>query len=429
MLVWNAHSLRRAVMVIGPLLTVVWLSLMPVDAVGALPPTIAIMSPGAGATVEGTVHVEATAAASPGDYPTHITFYDGVNKIGYVSCQKQQSCTVSVEWHATGLSGQHELKAQAETNEGQSATSAVVMVTVVSPPPSVKITSPSPGATVKGTVIVSAEAATDPSQEDYPTSLTVYDGVNKIGSVNCQGQQTCQGQVEWRGTGLTGTHTLTAHASTNRNLSVTSAPVTVTVISPSPTVKITRPGSYAPLRGSIAVTVSGATDPSQVDYPTSIDVYDGTSEIGYVNCQGQRTCAGTVQWNTTGLKGVQTLRATIHTNTNREATSSPVYVGGHRSRPHAKIRCHLASLSIHSRHNDEGNCIAYGVPAGTGVAIQYRTARHGWRTATAGHVSRGGRYNFILRSPKRATFQLSVLISQSRRYAATRLAIGTLHVV
>ena len=426
---WNAHSLRRPVLVIGSLLTVAWLSLTPADAVGASPPTIAITSPVANATVKGTVHIEVTATASPGDYPTSIAFYDGVNKIGFMNCQKQQSCNAYVEWHATGLSGQHELTAQTETNERQSATSAAVMVTVVSPPPSVKITSPGPGATVKGTVIVSAEAATDPSQEDYPTGIAFYDGVNKIGSVRCQGQQTCQGQVEWHATGLTGTHTLTASVTTNRNLLVTTAPVPVTVISPPPTVTITHPTNGAPFRGTITIAVSGATDPSQIDYPTSINVSDGTTNVGNVSCQGQQTCSGTIQWKTAGLKGVQVLRATIHTNTNREAASSPVYVGGVPSKPRAKVRCHLAAFRVHTRHSDEGTCIASNVPVGTAVAIQYRATGHAWKTAASGHIGRGGRYNFILRSPKRATFQLSVLVSQSSKYAATRLSIGTLHVI
>jgi hypothetical protein len=373
--------------------------------------------------------IHATATAGAGDHPTTVIFYDGVNQIGSYNCETQQPCTASTSWPATGLSGTHSLTAKVSTGGGLSSTSPPVTVMVISPPPMVSITAPANGATVKGDVTVSANAATDPSQVDYPTSITFYDGVNNIGYVSCQGQQTCQGQLKWHATGLSGIHTLTARASTNRSLSATSAPTTVTVVSPSPAVTITHPSNGASLRGTITVAVSGATDSSQVDYPREIIVYDGTSDIGSVSCQGQQTCAGTVQWNTAGLKGVQVLRATIHTNTGREATSGPVYVGGHPSKPHAKVRCYLASLTVHTRHSDEGTCIASNVPVGTGVAIQYRTAGHGWRTATASHISRGGRYNFILRSPRRATFQLSVLVSQSRRYAATRLSIGTLHVI
>lgn len=422
----GAHNLRRSVLLVVPLLVTVWLSSMPGTAVGASPPAIAITSPVASATVKGTVRIEATATASPGDYPTSIAFYDGVNNIGSMNCQKQQSCSTSVEWHATGLSGQHELTARVETNEDQSAASAVVMVTVVSPPPSVTITSPSPGTTVEGTIAVSISAATDPSQEDYPTSISIYDGVNSIGDVKCQDQQTCQGQVEWRATGLTGVHTLTAKVYTNRNLSVTSTPVTVTVVSPPPTVRITHPSNGTLLRGTITVAVSGATDPSQIDYPTSIVVYDGTSEIGSVDCQGQRTCAGTVRWNTAGLKGVQVLRATIHTNTNRETTSSAIYVGG-SGRPHAKANCHIASLHIRVRRGDRVSCIA-SVPTGTAVAIQYRTPSHGWASLYHERVPAGGHFFFTIRGKRRSVIQLSVIIAQTSRYAATRLSLGTLHI-
>lgn len=398
------------------------------NAAAASPPSVTITSPTAGATVKGTVRVEATATASPGDYPTNITFYDGVNEIGQASCQGQQSCTGSVEWQATGLSGQHSLTAHVDTNENQSATSQPVVVTVVSPSPTVKITSPTNGATVKGTIQVSVEAATDPSQEDYPTSITVYDGVNEIDHVDCQGQRTCQGQVEWQATGLTGLHTLTAEVSTNRNLSVTSEPVTVTVLSPPPTVRITYPSSGAPLRGTINVAISGATDPSQDDYPTSISVADGTDEIGSVDCQGQKTCAGTVQWNTSGLNGIQVLRATIHTNRGREATSAPVYVGGLPGKPSAHATCHITSLRTRIRRGVRVRCVAY-VPAGTKVAIQYLTSSNGWASLYEERVPPGGQFYFTVRGKRRGLIHLSVLVAQTSHFAATRVPLGTLHIV
>jgi hypothetical protein len=414
---------------VGTLLVLQLLALLPTAvAMGASPPAIAITSPGAGETVKGTVHVEATATASAGDYPTAIVFYDGVNEIARVNCQNQQSCTASVEWHATGLSGQHSLTAEAETNEGAKATSAAVPVTVVSPPPTVAITSPAAGATIEGTVTVVASAATDPSQEDYPTEISVYDGVNDIGHIDCQAQRTCQGQVEWQATGLTGAHTLTAVVSTHRSLSVTSAPANVTVLSPPPKVSITHPANHTPLRGTITIAVSGQTARSQDEYPTEIVVNDGTSEIGSVSCQGQQTCAGTVQWDAHGLKGVHVLTAVIHTNRNREATSSPVYVGGHLGKPHAKVSCHLHSLHVRRGRYDNGSCTAYGVPQGTGVVVQYRVSGQGWTNGAKGSISAAGRYFFKFRSRHRVTFEVSVLVGASSRYEATRTVLGTVHV-
>ena len=185
--------------------------------------------------------------------------------------------------------------------------------------PVVSISSPAPGSTVKGIITISATGTADTG--DYPTQITVYDGVNQIGQINCQGQQTCAGTVQWDATGLSGQHELTATVDTNNGLSATSAPVDVTVVSPSPTVAITSPRAGSLVTGTVTVAASGATDPNQSDYPTQIAVNDGTNQIGQINCQGQQTCAGTVQWDTSGLSGRQALSAVIDTNRGLSATS------------------------------------------------------------------------------------------------------------
>jgi hypothetical protein len=284
-------------------------------------PVVSISSPAPGTTVDGTITISATATADSGDYPNQITVYDGVNEINQIGCQGQQTCVGSVQWNATGLSGQHELTATVDTNNGLSATSVPVDVTVVSPPPTVSITSPVTGSTIDGTVTIAVSGATDPSQSDYPNQITVYDGVNEINQIGCQGQQTCVGSVQWNATGLSGQHELTATIDTNNGLSATSAPVDVTVVSPPPTVAITSPKAGSLVTGTVMVAASGATDPNQSDYPTQITVNDGTNQIGQIGCQDQQTCAGTVQWDTSGLSGRQALSAVIDTNRGLSATS------------------------------------------------------------------------------------------------------------
>jgi hypothetical protein len=395
---------------------------------GAPSATVTITSPVAGETVKGTVRIEADATAGDGAYPTGVTFYDGVNEIEHVRCEAQQSCTAVVEWNATGLSSQHSLTAEVETNEGTTAKSAAVLVGVTSPAPTVTIASPSAGATVEGTVTVVANAATDPSQDDYPTEIDLYDGVNHIGHVDCQGQQTCQGQVEWLATGLTGTHTLTAVLTTHRGLSVTSPPVTVTVLSPAPSVTITHPTSGTSLGGTIAVAVSGSTAHSQVDYPTEIFVYDGSSEIGSAHCQGQPTCEGTVQWNTSGLKGVQVLTAVLHTNTNREATSRPVYVGGTKPRPAMKVSCEIKLHRIHIGHYDYGKCIVYNPPKDVSVVIQDRLPGQSWVGGKTVKEHAGGHFPFKLRDRRRETFEVSALI-RAGSHVTRRIPLGTVSVI
>jgi len=278
--------------------------------------------------------------------------------------------------------------------------------------------------------------ATDPSQEDYPTNITIFDGVNEVGQIQCQGQQTCQGSVTWHATGLSGVHSLKARLSTKTGLRVESTPVNVTVVSPSPTVAITSPSPGARLGGTILVRANGATDPSQADYPTSIVVYDGATQIGEISCQGQQTCGGSVKWDTDGLKGAQTLDAVIHTKTGRSATSRHVVVGDPRPRPkpskhnkpYVKGTCRLAKVVVSVGRFDHGNCLLPGVPAGTRVAVQYHSKSSGWTTAVRDRVSHGGRVRFRLRGRRKAVYVLSLLVYPSRAYAATRLPIGTLRI-
>jgi hypothetical protein len=432
--VLETPSFRSKLLLVGSLLSAVCLALAPGAARAETPPpTVAITGPTEGSMVKGVVTIDATARAGAGDHIGSISFYDGVNHIGDYYCENQESCTASVHWEATGLSGPHSLTARADTEAGLSTTSAPVTVTVVSPPPTVSITAPANGATVKGTVTVSASAATDPSQVDYPTEISFYDGVNDIGHIDCQGQQTCQGAVSWPATGLSGAHTLTARVNTNDSLTVTSAPVTVNVVSPPPTVRITRPGSGAALGGTLTVSVVGSTDPSQMDYPTGMTVFDGTSEIGSINCQGQQSCAGSLSWNTKGLTGQHALTAVIHTNTGRTATSPRVIVGGspqrrRRALPAAGASCHLASLAVPLRHRDRGLCTIRGAPTGTRVAIQYRNRAGGWTTVVRGHVARGGRFHFSLHGVRRSSYTLAILIYASRASAAARVPFGTLHI-
>jgi hypothetical protein len=392
----------------------------------AAAPSITIVSPTAGSTVKGTITLEVTATAASGDHPQSISLYDGSNYIGEEYCESQQTCTASIKWDATGLSGTHKLSATVRTAEAETAT-AYVEVTIVSPPPTVTIISPTPGSTVEGTTPIKVSAETDPSQTDHPTDIDVYDGVNFLGEVGCQGQRTCQGEVSWKATGLTNQHTLTATVHTDQGLKVTSAQVNVNVVSPPPTVRITSL-SGTRLGGTLLVNVSGETNPSQVDYPTSLKLYDGTTLVGEAGCQGQRTCSATIRWNTAGLHGVHELTARIETDNSVSATSPPVYVGGTHTRPHAHVSCKIARLRVRRGYKDNGSCTMPGVPAGTAVSLQYRVAGGSWRPVTSGHVLPSERYLFFIRSHSRTTIQLSVLVGANKRYAATRKDIGTLHV-
>jgi hypothetical protein len=387
---------------------------------------VSLTSPTPGATIEGTVTLTAIASEAPNDGDVDsVTFYDGANKIGYYYCVDQPNCVASATWDATGLSGQHSLTAVATGfNNGAQTTSAAVPVTVVSPPPTVSITSPAAGSTVAGAIVVTASAATDPSQTDYPTSIVLSDGANSLGTVSCQAQSTCQGSAKWNATGLSGTHTLTATVQTHTGLTATAPPVAVTVLSPGPTVRIVAPSRGAPLGRKFQIRVVGETDPTQVDYPTGITVYDGAQRIGVVRCQGQRTCSGSVTWDATKLSRQQRLTAVIQTKTRRSATSMAVDVG--MAIEKVAPRCSLASLSVTVGQPDRGQCTLTDVPTGTYVAIEYKS--HGrWLTVLSGTVSRG-RFVFTLADASRGSTQLWIVVDATARTARVRTPIGTLQV-
>lgn len=408
-----------------------WLALAPIAASAQPPsPTIAITSPSERETVKGTVEIEARAVAGPGDQPVSITFYDGVNEIQTVQCEGQETCTRSVEWKATGLSGQHTLTARVDTAEDLSHTSAPVNVTVVSPPPTTTITAPSAGSTVQGDVVVSASSETDPSQEEYPTDVRVYDGINEIGAFECQGQRTCGGSVTWHATGLSGPHLLTAKVYTSRDQSATSQGVGVNVVTPPPSVAITSPATDAPLGGELLVSVTGLTDPNLDDYPTSLQVFDGVKEIGEIECQGQQTCAGSFRWNTHGLKGPQTLAAVVHTNRGATATSAHVIIGvapKHRLSG-VSASCQLGTAHLQDGAIDHGKCVIRGAPVLTHVAIQYLNRHHRWITVLRGHIHIGGVFHFKIEGSGHAAFHLTLLVGASPASTPARFPVGTVYV-
>jgi len=128
---------------------------MTVDNTG---PAVTINSPAAGATVSATVAITADASDSSG--VTQVRFFvDGV------LLSTDTTAPYSASWDTTASSdGAHALTAQATDSVGNVGLSGPVNVTVDNAdvtPPTVGITSPSGGATVSGTITISATASDD----------------------------------------------------------------------------------------------------------------------------------------------------------------------------------------------------------------------------------------------------------------------------
>jgi hypothetical protein len=221
------------------------------------PPSVAITSPAAGAALSGNVNV--TAAASDNVGVTSLQFrLDGAN-VGSSLAAAPYAYTLST---TTLPNGSHTISAVASDAAGNSTTSASVTVTVDNTtkdttPPSVSMTSPASGATVSGTVVVTAAATDNVSVASVQFQL---DGAS-IGGIDTVSPYA----YSWDSTKTTnGKHTLRAIATDGAGNSITSTSVTVTVDNTTkdttpPAVAITAPTNGAKVSGTVAVSAN-ATD-------------------------------------------------------------------------------------------------------------------------------------------------------------------------
>ena len=200
---------------------------------------VAITSPASGATVSDTTTVSASVSIIGSLTVSSVQFQlDGAN-LG----ARDSSAPYSVSWNTTTAgNGAHTLTAVARDLLGVQFTSAPVTVTVANappppppPPPSgdttpptVSITAPANGATVKGTVTVTASASDNVGV--VGVQFLLDDGVN--GSAEAT---TAPYSISWNtATASDGSHTITAIARDAAGNSNTSAEVTVTVANNTP---------------------------------------------------------------------------------------------------------------------------------------------------------------------------------------------------
>src|SRR5207245_1631430 len=199
------------------------------------PPTISLIAPVAGATVAGTVTISASATDNVGVVGAQFML-DGANLGAEVT-----TAPYATSWNtALASAGAHILTAVARDAAGNTATAVVVSVTVFNDttPPTVSMTAPSTGATVSGTITVSADATDNVGVVGVQFKL---DGVNLGAEVTIAPYT-----LSWNtGTASNGLHTLTAVARDAAGNSTASAGVSVTVADA--TVSITAPLNDATL--------------------------------------------------------------------------------------------------------------------------------------------------------------------------------------
>jgi subtilisin family serine protease len=185
------------------------------------PPSVAISSPAAGAAVSGTITVTAVASDDVGVAGVQFQL-DGANLGAEVSAPPYQ-----VSWATAGVTnGGHTLSAVARDRAGNRATSGIpVTVNNDLTPPAVSIASPASGASVAGTITLSASASDDVGVVGVQFKL---DGADLGAEVSSPPYT-----VSWSTTSSSiGPHTLTAVARDAAGNSRTSSAVNVIVANP-----------------------------------------------------------------------------------------------------------------------------------------------------------------------------------------------------
>src|SRR5207245_8025314 len=193
------------------------------------PPAVSMTAPSSGSTVSGMVTVSATASDNVGVAGVQFKL-DGVNLGAEVL-----AAPYAISWATTtATNAAHTLTAVARDAAGNNATAVAVSVTVFNDttPPTVSMTAPDAGATVAGTVTVSA-SATD--------NVGVVGVQFRLDGVNLGAELTAAPYIlAWNtATAASGAHSLAAVArdaagnvTTSSVLSVTVSYVTASITAP-----------------------------------------------------------------------------------------------------------------------------------------------------------------------------------------------------
>ena len=277
------------------------------------PPSVSITSPANNATVSGTVTVSATASDNVGIASVQFQV-DGANVGSALT-----SAPYNFSWNTTSVSNaSHMLTAVAKDAAGNTATSAVVTVTVNNTdttPPTVSITSPANNATVNGTITVSATASDNVGVASVQLQV---DGAN-VGAADT----TAPYNFSWNTTSVSNaSHTLTAVAKDAAGNTTTSAGVKVTVNNSDttpPTVSITSPANNATVNGTITVSATASDNVGVASVQLQVD----GANVGAADT----TAPYNFSWNTTSVSNAShTLTAVAKDAAGNTTTSAGVKV-------------------------------------------------------------------------------------------------------
>jgi subtilisin family serine protease len=229
------------------------------------PPTAALTSPAAGATLTKTVTLNATASDNFG--VTQVEFYDGSTLLATDTTEPY-----SFSWDTrTAVNGAHALTVRAYDAAGFMGTSAAVNVTVNNDttPPTVAFTAPAAGATLTGSYTLTATA----SDNVGVTRVELWEGTTRINL-----DSTAPYSFLWNTRqAANGSHTLTLKAF---DLAGNEGSVDRIVVTDNdftaPTVSLTAPTEGATLTGTVTFTANASDDKAV----SKVAFFIGTTQIG-----------------------------------------------------------------------------------------------------------------------------------------------------
>jgi subtilisin family serine protease len=273
------------------------------------PPTVSLTAPLSGATVSGTLTL--SASASDNVAVTRVEFYDGATLLG-----SDTTSPYSFSWNSrNGPNGSRTLTARALDAAGNSTTSAAVTVTADNDftPPSVSLTAPSEGATLTGTVTLSATAS-----DDRALSRVEFLAGTSVLCSDTTAPYSCSYNTRSLSNGA---RALTARAVDAVGNNATSAAVNVVFDNDltAPTTFVTAPSEGAILNGTVLIEAEASDDRGIV---TKVEFYLGSTLLG-----SDTTAPYSFSWDTTSrANGAYTLKTRAYDPAGNSAYSSTVSV-------------------------------------------------------------------------------------------------------
>jgi hypothetical protein len=272
---------------------------------------VTITAPASGATVSGTTTVSANVSMIGALTVAGVQFkLDGAN-LG----AEDTTAPYSIPWNTkTTSNGSHTLTAVARAGLSSFWTSDPVTVTVFNDitPPTVTMTSPSSGATVRGSIAIAANATDNVGVAGVQFRL---DGAN-LGAEDT----TAPYSILWdTTTASNSSHALTAIARDAAGNLATAASVTITVDNSPPTVSIASPAAGATVSASITISANASDNIAVAGVQFLVDGAPlGTEDT---------SAPYEISWNTTtAAAGSHTLTATARDGAGNTTTSAGVPV-------------------------------------------------------------------------------------------------------